>query len=941
MSTIPTADPLIDDLRALLGADAVRDRAIDRHAAAHDASHYLLLPRAVVVADDTASVARVLAAANDAGAPVTFRSGGTSLSGQASAEGVQLDTRRAFRRIAVEDDGALVRVQPGATVRQVNARLARHGRKLGPDPASEIACTIGGVVANNSSGMSCGTEQNTYRTIASMTMVLADGTTLDTAAPDADERLRAARPELHAALAGLRDRVRADAASVATIRRLFAIKNTIGYGVNAFLDFDDPVDILAHLLVGSEGTLGFVAEAVFRTVPVRPRVATALLVFASLREATEALPSLVATAPAAIELMDAASLRVAQTTPDPAGGIAELEVAEHAALLVEYQEPDEDALQARIAAADALLPALALALPAAFTSDAATRAGLWQIRKGLYTTIAGARPSGTTALLEDVAVPVERLAETCTALTALFDAHGYVGSVIFGHAKDGNIHFMITDRFDTAEGKARLAAFTDDMVDLVFAQGGVLKAEHGTGRAMAPFVRRQYGDALYAVMQDLKRACDPRGILNPGVLLTDDDQAHLRDIKVPVRVEEEVDRCVECGYCEPVCPSRDLTLTPRQRIVVRRAAEQAREAGDSALAAELDDAYRYDGVETCAVDGMCQTACPVLINTGDLVRRLRAESAKAPAATVWNAAAGHWGTMTRTAATALSAAKAMPAPLVTAANRAARAVVGADTVPLWTEDLPGGGIRRGSVAVSVPAAEADAVYLPSCQSAMFGPAGEGPGLQRSFQELCATAGVRLHVPDGVDALCCGTPWSSKGYRPGKQRMQDRVVAAVVAASRDGALPVVCDASSCTEGFLGLLRDAPTAEPLRIVDGVAFLRDRVLPALGDLPRAASITVHPTCSSTHLGSTPALLALAGAVAEEVHVPDAWGCCAFAGDRGMLHPELTASATAAEADEVREIGAELHASCNRACELGMSRATERPYRGIIEVLAAAASR
>lgn len=930
-----------DRLRDLLGADAVRERPIDLHAMAHDASHYLLLPRAVVNARDASAVARVLAEASRSGTPVTFRSGGTSLSGQASGDGVHIDTRRAFRKIAVEDDGARVHVEPGVTVRQVNTRLARYGRKLGPDPASEIACTIGGVVANNSSGMSCGTEHNTYRTIESMTVVLADGTMLDTASPGADEQLRHLRPELHAGLISIRDQVRADAEAVATIRHLFAMKNTMGYGVNSLLDFDRPADILAHLLVGSEGTLGFVAEAVFRTVPAHRHIATALLLFEDLRTATEALPALVATGPAAIELMDAASLRVAQMTPDLTSVISELDVVDHAALLVEYQEPDDDALLARTAKADAVLAGLPLSASADFTRDPTVRAGLWHIRKGLYATIAGARPPGTTALLEDIAVPVEHLAGACTALTTLFSQHGYAGSVIFGHAKDGNIHFMITDRFDTAEGQERLARFTDDLVELVLDRGGVLKAEHGTGRAMAPFVHRQYGDTLYAAMRALKSAFDPSGILNPGVLLTDDEQAHLRNIKTAVGVEEEVDRCVECGYCEQVCPSRDLTLTPRQRIVLRRETAKARAAGDTELARALEDAYRYDGIDTCAVDGMCQTACPVLINTGDLVRRLRAERAHPPVSTGWNAAARHWGAVTRTAATALSVAKAVPAPLVSITTTAARAVIGTDTVPLWTDDLPGGGTRRGSIAVSHPASESDAVYLPSCQSAMFGPADDGPGLQRSFQELCAAAGVRLHIPDGIDALCCGTPWSSKGFQSGKARMRDRVIEAVIGASHHGRLPVVCDASSCTEGFIGLLRDAATSYPLTIVDGVVFLRDRVLPGLGELPRTASITLHPTCSSTHLGSTPALIEIAGAVADEVHVPDAWGCCAFAGDRGMLHPELTASATAPEAAEVREIDAEIHASCNRACELGMTRATQRQYRGIAEVIAGALAR
>jgi D-lactate dehydrogenase len=266
-------------------------KAIDRHAAAHDASHYLLVPAEVARPGTAQEVADLLVSARDRGLPVTFRSGGTSLSGQAVTAGVLADTRHAFRTADVLDGGARVRVQPGMTVRQVNARLARHGRKLGPDPASEIACTIGGVVANNSSGMACGIEQNTYRTLESLVVVLPSGTVLDTSLADADERLRAAEPELHAGLLALRDRVRADPASVATVERFFAMKNTMGYGINAFLDFDAAVDILTHLIVGSEGTLGFVAEAVFRTVRLHPAATTALAVFATLREATAALPA--------------------------------------------------------------------------------------------------------------------------------------------------------------------------------------------------------------------------------------------------------------------------------------------------------------------------------------------------------------------------------------------------------------------------------------------------------------------------------------------------------------------------------------------------------------------------------------------------------------------------------------------------------------------------
>ncbi|MGN0126372.1 FAD-binding oxidoreductase, partial [Glutamicibacter soli] len=242
--------------------DRVKTRSIDRVAYASDASHYLYTPQAVVLAKDAREVSQLLAAANRNNQPVTLRSGGTSLAGQASGDGLMIDVRKNFRGITVLDGGQRVRVQPGATIRQVNARLGVYGTKLGPDPASEAACTVGGVIANNSSGMACGTEFNTYRTLESMTFVLPSGTMVDTAAPDADAQLAAAEPQLVATLEKLRDRVRSNPDSVAKIEKHFALKNTMGYGINAFLDFDSPAQLMAHLIIGSEGTLAFVAEAV-------------------------------------------------------------------------------------------------------------------------------------------------------------------------------------------------------------------------------------------------------------------------------------------------------------------------------------------------------------------------------------------------------------------------------------------------------------------------------------------------------------------------------------------------------------------------------------------------------------------------------------------------------------------------------------------------------
>ena len=923
-------DGLATRLGRSIGAEAVSRRAIDRYAMAHDASHYLLTPEVIVRPTSADQVAAVMRACDAAAAPVVFRSGGTSLSGQAVSDGVMVDTRRHFRGVEVLGQGERVRVRPGSTVREVNARLAAYGRKLGPDPASESACTLGGVIANNSSGMQCGTRFNTYSTLESMVVILPTGTRVDTSDPGASAYLREAEPELWEGLTRLHRRVRDDAESVATIERLFAMKNTMGYGVNSFLDYSDPVDLLSHLMIGSEGTLGFVAEAVLATLPIPSQVTTGLLIFDDIATATATVPQLVATGTATAELLDAASLRVSQDDPQCPAQIRNLQVRDHAAILIEYQGMAPEELRELTEAADPQLRSLPVQ-PFELTAEPAARAALWRVRKGLYSAVAGARPQGTNALLEDVSVQVDRLGETCVSLTELFDRHDYNGSVIFGHAKDGNVHFLLNERFEDQASLRRYGAFTDDMVDLVLGNGGSLKAEHGTGRIMAPFVRRQYGDELYAVMREVKELIDPRGLLNPGAVLSEDPTSYLRDLKPSYQVEPEVDRCVECGYCEPVCPSRDLTLTPRQRIVLRREMQAARARGDEALAQELERDYAYAGEQTCAVDGMCATACPVLINTGDLVRRLRRESAPRPAQVVWSAAAHGWGGAARLGGVGLSVAKILPSGLPIAATSLARRVVGHDTVPLYDERLPRGGRAR-------PTSDADnaqAVLFSACIGSMFGAEDEGGGAGAAVVELCERAGVPLRTPTGLGGLCCGTPWKSKGFAQGYDVMAAKVVPALRAATDGGRLPVLVEASSCVEGLVEMLADR--APEITVVDAVSFVAEHVLSSLS-VRRVDSVVVHPTCSMHRAGTTPALLQVAEALSDDVVVPLDWGCCAFAGDRGLLHPELTASATRREAQEVRGSQASAYVSTNRTCEIGMTRATGRPYRHVLEVLAEA---
>ena len=891
-------------------------RAIDRYAYAHDASHYLLIPNEVIKAEDTEHVVKKLREAYLSGVPITFRSGGTSLSGQAVTDSLMLDTRAHFKKIEVLDNGARVRVQPGATVREVNTRLARFGYKLGPDPASEAACTIGGVIANNSSGMVCGTEFNTYKTLESMVLVFADGTRINTAEKDADSQLKSKLPALYEVIVRLRDRIHSQPHVVEEIKRQFSIKNTMGYGVNAFLDFTSPIDIIAHLIIGSEGTLAFVAEATFRTVPIKPHVATSLLVFDSLQQATVSLSQLVESGLAAIELLDSTSLKVAQLDPKAPRELQDIQVQNHSALLIEFQELEEESLGSSINRAQELLRKLSVLNQPQFYKESKVRGDLWHIRKGLYATVAGNRPSGTTALLEDVAVPIQLLAETCNSLVNLFAKHNYQESVIFGHAKDGNIHFLLNERFDDKLSLARYSKFTDDMVELVLGNGGTLKAEHGTGRIMAPFVKRQYGEEIYAIMREIKANFDPRNILNPGIMISDDSELHVKNLKSVPSIEKEVDRCVECGYCEPVCPSKNITLTPRQRIVLRRELVSAQQRGDIKLQRDIEREYSYDGVDTCAVDGMCQVACPVLINTGDLVRRLRDEQAAVSEKAVWSLLSKQWNYGTQVLSSLISLAHKVPTLSALTLNSLRKI---SNKVPLInTEIVSGGKVRTG-----LRNPHASVVYFPSCTSTIF-----GGSTSDAFLELCEKSGVEVKIPKDIAGACCGTPWKSKGMNDGYRSMRAKTGELLNRLTKDGSIPIVSDSSSCTQGLSEINSE------YQVIDVVTFTLTKIVPNL-KLRKISALALHPTCSSTQLGINDDLVALGKTIADQVYVPDAWSCCAYAGDRGAIHPELTESASRAEADEIKSQKFDRYASCNRTCEIGMSQSTGQNYQHIIELV------
>jgi D-lactate dehydrogenase len=923
------AQPLRGELEELLGPGRVLHRASDLVAYASDASPYRRFPRAVVAARDADDVAKVLRFGRQRSIPVTFRAGGTSLNGQGQSDGILVDVRKHWGGVRVEDDGARARVKPGTVLGHANRVLAPHGRKLGPDPASTDVCTAGGVVANNSGGMRCGVTKDSYSTVRELTFVLPSGTKIDTGAPGAAERFAAAEPELAAGLEAIRDEIRADAELAERIRRKFAIKNTTGYRLCAFLDADEPLEIFRRLLVGSEGTLAFVAEVVFETVPLPPVTTTAWVHFPGIDEAIAPVQDLVSSGATAVELMVAPALITAAWNMVGAPQEWKELPPESAVLLVEFGGADEGDLAAQVLRAEAILRSHETIRPIDFTREPEEVELAWRVREGLHGLIGRLRPEGTALIVEDVCVPPERIAEGAKDLQALLGEHGFLPGVA-GHASAGNLHFMLTPDFAKQEDLDRYEAFMGGLVELIVGKyDGSLKAEHGTGVNMAPYVEREWGEKATELMWRLKRLADPDGVLSPGVLLSRDPGVHLRNLKTTPAIEDwgAASTCVECGFCEPVCPSRNLTTTPRQRIVLRR--EMARQPAGSPVQLALLEEYEYDALETCAADGSCQIACPLGIDTGKMVKELRTAQHGERAEKAALAAAKRWGAVEKASRVALR----VGGPLVRRTKRGkglpGAAAWGGEDDPFRTK---AGRVRKGS---SSPPDGTAAVYFPSCTNRIFG----GNPVE-ALVEVSARAEMAVRIPDGVDGSCCGLPWSSKGFDAAHRHKANEMVERLWSWSDEGKLPVVIDAASCTGAIAepgdGVLseKNAERLSKMEVVDSVAWAL-RLLPKLELSGKVTSATAHPTCATRRLGLAPSLRTLAEALADDVYIAPSATCCGFAGDRGISHPELTAAATRPQAEELAGRSFDAHLASNRTCEIAMTRATGEPYESPLILL------
>jgi len=896
-----------------------------------DASFYRLIPKLVIKAKDEQEVSLILQESSKLSIPVTFRAAGTSLSGQAISDSVLVIAGNHWKKFKITDNGFKIRLQPGLVGERVNALLAPYGRKIGPDPASINAAMIGGIAANNASGMCCGTAENSYKTVDSMRVIFADGTVLDTSDSESKAQFSKSHPQLIRDITEMVTSVKSNEPLASRISRKFKMKNTTGYSLNALVDFSDPFDVIEHLMIGSEGTLGFIAEISYKTVVEHPFRASSLMIFPDIEKACNAVSLLKSAPVSAVEIMDRAGLRSVEDHEGMPEYLKTLR-SSASAILVETRAHQQTELDEQIAIILHTIQSIPSEIPIHFTDVPSEYALLWKIRKGLFPSVGAIRKTGTTVIIEDVAFPVPRLAEATHDLHLLFEKWGYHEAVIFGHALEGNLHFVFTQDFGLQSEIDRYRQFMADVAELVVAKyDGSLKAEHGTGRNMAPFVEMEWGREAYELMKQIKNIFDPQNLLNPGVILNADPEVHLKNLKPIPAASEMIDKCIECGFCEPTCVSAELTLTPRQRIVVYREMVSLTKSGhEPHILASLMKDFKYEGNETCATDGLCATSCPVKIDTGKLIKALRTEEiGSGQNRAVW--IADRMSSVTASARTALSVVgffhSIMGTSVMKGISGGLRTLSG-NRIPLWNQYMPLGAKAIEVNKVQKSDHRSKVVYFPSCINRSMGVSKEHrteKQLSEKMVQLLNKGGYEVIYPENMNALCCGMAFSSKGYTEAGTKKSNELEAALIKASENGKYPVLCDMSPC------LYTMKENMEPtLKLYEPVEFILDYLLPYLDITPVDETITVFPVCSMKKMGLEDKLVELAEKCASKVVVPET-NCCGFAGDRGFSFPELNEHGLRNLKSQMPE-GIKNGYSTSRTCEIGLSLHSGISHQSII---------
>jgi len=953
----------LNEISAILPKDRIYTDELRTLAWGTDASFYRLTPQVVVRAKDEDEVSLIVKVANKYGLPFTFRAAGTSLSGQSVSDSILIVAGKNWEDYSVAPDAESITLQPGIVGARVNQILKPLGRVFPPDPASIGSAMVGGIVANNASGMNCGTHANSDRMLISARLVMPDGTVLDTGDAASREAFGKSHPDFIARIEALRDRIRANGPLAERIRKKYSIKNVTGLNLRPFVAYDDPFDIIAHCIVGSEGTLAFISRVTMRTLHDYPCKASAMLYFFTMRESCEAVVALKQLKSSdediamseenlmvkSAEMLDYLSLA---SVDDPvylqykqdvdAGRIPGVEPGDYhnlTAILTETKALTPEDLQRRIDTITGCLSQFKTYIPVEFTTDPAVYGKYWAIRSGIFPSVGGARPVGTSCLIEDVAFAVEDLPEATVKLQKLIANHGYKDACIYGHAFEGNYHFIINQLFSDESEVQRYAAMMRDVARLVVEEyDGSLKAEHGTGRNMAPFVEYEWGKEAFAAMRELKEIFDPHYLLNPGVIFNDDPECFIKHFKPLPELrlkgmDEDAGRankCIECGFCEVNCLTCGLTLSSRQRIVIQREISHLRETGsDPNRLATLVKQYRYQGDQTCAGDGLCATSCPMKINVAHITHLVRQE-ALPPGSMGYRAgdfAARHFAGVKSGLRLVLDTARLGHNILGTSAMQSVAGALHKVGLPLWTPAMPGK--ARQPQSGRVGESDLKVVYFPSCINQTMGLAKGAPvknTLVDEMVQLCRKAGYEVIFPEGMERMCCGTIWESKGMLDIADRKIAELDEALWQASEHGKYPVVCDQSPCLHRMRKCITRMQLYEPVEFIWD--YLRDRLV----FTPIDRRIALHFTCSTREMGLVDKMTQLARLCSNHVFLPEGVGCCGFAGDRGWTHPEVNRWALRKLRQQLEDNRIEMGYSNSRTCEVGLQTHGAIPYQSII---------
>ena len=952
----------LDEIKSILPSDSVYTDELRTLAWGTDASFYRLTPQVVIRARDEAEVSTVVKIASKYGLPFTFRAAGTSLSGQSVSDSILIVAGKNWEDYSIAEDASSITLQPGIVGARVNQILKPLGRVFPPDPASIGSAMVGGIVANNASGMNCGTHANSDRMLLSARLVLPDGTVLDTGDKASREAFKQSHPDFIAKIESLRDRIRANQPLADRIRKKYSIKNVTGLNLRPFIAYDDPFDIIAHCVVGSEGTLAFISQVTMRTLHDYPCKASAMLYFFSMRESCEAVVALkqLKSSDADItmseenlmvksaEMLDYLSLA---SVDDPvflqykrdvdAGliqGVVPGDYRNLTAILTETKAVTPEDLQHRINTITDCLSRFKTYIPVEFTTDPAVYGKYWAIRSGIFPSVGGARPVGTSCLIEDVAFAVEDLPEATVKLQRLIANHGYKDACIYGHAFEGNYHFIINQLFSDESEVQRYAAMMRDVARLVVEEyDGSLKAEHGTGRNMAPFVKYEWGEEAFAAMRELKEIFDPHYLLNPGVIFNDDPECFIKHFKPLPEIKMQgldesipINKCIECGFCEVNCVTCGFTLSSRQRIVIQREISHLRETGhDPERLATLLKQYRYQGNQTCAGDGLCATSCPMGINVADLTHLVRQQAL--PQGSIGyktgDFAARHFAGIKSGLRLVLDTARLGHNVLGSQAMNGIAGAMHKAGLPLWTPAMPGS--ARQPRAGRVGEGDLKVVYFPSCINQTMGLSKGAPvknTLVDEMVQLCNKAGYEVIFPEGLEKMCCGTIWESKGMLDIADRKTAELDEALWQASEHGKYPVVCDQSPC------LHRMRKCIKRLHLYEPVEFIWDYLRAHLEFTPIDRHVALHFTCSTREMGLVDKMTSLARLCSNNVFLPEGVGCCGFAGDRGWTYPEVNRWALRKLRRQLEANRIEMGYSNSRTCEVGLQTNGGIPYQSIV---------